>query len=108
MPTHKGDGMLEDFIKQAIGPGQPQKLLEQAIGCVDQLPKELKLFSDFHQTKAEIYTWLAWQKPPGQSFANLFPKASKSPQSSQPSQPLIDLKSEGIQGFKGWLEGVFL
>lgn len=108
MPNHKGDGMLEDFIKQAIGPGQPQKLLERAMGCVDQLPKDLKLFSDFHQTKAEIYTWLAWQKPPGQSFANLFPKVPKSPQSLQPSQPLIDLTSDRIQGFKGWLEQVFM
>lgn len=100
--------MLEGFIKQTIGPGQPQKLLEQAMGCVEQLPKDLKLFSDFHQTKAEIYTWPAWQKSPGQSFANLFPKAPKSLQSLQPSQPLIDLKFEGIRGFKGWLERVFL
>jgi hypothetical protein len=110
MPNHnanhkEGDGMLEDFIKRAVYQGQQQELLEKARGCVDQLPKNLKLFSDFHQTKAEVYTWLAWQEQPGQSLAKLFPEESKFPQSSQPSQPsqpLIDLKSEGIKGFKGW------
>jgi len=109
MPNHKGDGMLEDFIKQAIGPGQPQKLLERAMGCVDQLLQEnLNLFDKkLHKTKAEIYTWLAWQKLPGQSFAKLFPKAPKSPQSLQPPQPLINLESDGIKGFKRWLERVF-
>jgi hypothetical protein len=108
MPNHKGDGMLEDFIKQAIGPGQPQKLLERARGCVDQLPKDLKLFSEFHQTKADVYTWLAWQEQPGQSFANLFPKVPKSSQPSKPPKSLIDLESDGIKGFKGWLEQVFM
>ncbi len=116
MPNHnanhkEGDGMLEDFIKQAVYQGQQQELLERATDCVDQLPKTLKLFSDFHQTKAEVYTWLAWQEQPGPSLANLFPEDSKFPQSSKPSpppQPLIDLTSDGIQGFKGWLEQVFM
>jgi len=46
MPNHKGDGMLEDFVKQAVCQGQQKELLEKATGCVDQLPKNLKLFSD--------------------------------------------------------------
>ncbi len=109
MPDHRGDGMLEDFIKSAVCQGKPQRLLEHATECVNQLPKELKLFSDFHQTKAGVYTWLAWQNPPGQSFANLFPKASRSPlPSTQLPSPLIDLESEEIKGFKKWLEQVFM
>lgn len=109
MPNHKGDGMLENFIKSAVYQEKQQRLLEHAIECVNQVPKELKLFSDFHQTKAEVYTWLAWQNPPGQSFANLFPKASRSPlPSTQLPSPLIDLESEEIRGFKKWLEQVFM
>jgi hypothetical protein len=104
MPNHQGDGMLEDFIQQAVASGTQQTLLAKATDCVDQLPKELRRFSDFHHSKATLHTWLAWQNPPGLSLAVLPKKESLA---KKPTQPLLDLTAVGIQGFQRWLARVF-
>jgi len=93
MPDHKNDGMLEDLIKQTVCEGEQQSLLQTAIDCLNQLPSTL--FKPHHQTKATLYTWLAWQKRPGQALVSTL------------NADLIDLQSLEIQAFLKWLRDVF-
>lgn len=94
MPDHKSNGMLEDLIRQAFRKSDPQEaLLQYAQTCVDRLP--LRLFSQFHQTKAVVFAFLAWQKRPGQTLDITI------------NGDLIDLSSPGIKGFINWLNNVF-
>jgi hypothetical protein len=63
MPDNTSNGMLEDWIKQCITPSEAG-LFGQAVSTVAGLPTPTK-FSSLHVTKAEVATWLAWQKKPG-------------------------------------------
>jgi hypothetical protein len=61
--------------------------------CLKKLP--VTIFSDYHHTKATIYSWLAWQKRPGQTLDVTI------------NGDLISLQSEEMQGFRNWLYRVF-
>lgn len=63
MPNNADEGMLEDWIKQSIHPTE-QGLFAHAKLVVEALPKPLK-FKPISRSKAEVATWLAWQKQPG-------------------------------------------
>lgn len=63
MPNNADEGMLEDWIKQSIHPDE-QGLFSHAESVVADLPKPPK-FKPIHRSKAEVATWLAWQKLPG-------------------------------------------
>jgi hypothetical protein len=67
MPDNKMHGMLETFLTYMIPLGN--ELLWQ---FAQQTAKEAKskgaMFSDPHVDKANIYTWLAWQHPPGRQL----------------------------------------
>ena len=62
MPNNSDEGMLEDWIKSCIHPGEHQ-LFAHAETVVDKLPQPK--FKPIHISKAEVATWLAWQKQPG-------------------------------------------
>lgn len=63
MPNHSSDGMLEDLLKQMVVDPPHNALLQHAINVVSALPT--KLFNvNIHTAKAEIGTFLAWQKRP--------------------------------------------
>jgi hypothetical protein len=61
MPDNTQSGMLEDFLLAQIP--RDDALLDHATRAVAELPE--RRFSGKHQAKAEIHTWLAWQKEPG-------------------------------------------
>lgn len=63
MPNNADEGMLEDWIKQSIHPNE-QGLFAHAKAVVAALPQPPK-FKPIHCSKAEVATWLAWQKQPG-------------------------------------------
>ena len=63
MPDNYNEGMLEDWIKGSIHPSE-QALFDHAEATVAALPQPQK-FNQIHRTKAEVATWLAWQKHPG-------------------------------------------
>lgn len=94
MPDHKNDGMLEDLIKQIVYEGEQQSLLQTATCCINQLP--VTLFKPHHHTKATIYTWLAWQKRPGQALVSTL------------NAKLINLQSPEIQTFIIRFRDVFI
>ncbi len=62
MPNNGDEGMLEDWIKSCVHPDENQ-LFAHAKTVVDTLPQ--KKFKSIHISKAEVATWLAWQKQPG-------------------------------------------
>lgn len=65
MPDNHNDGMLEDWIKSSIVQSESPLLTQaqQAVGALKE-PK----FKQLHLSKAEVATWLAWQRNPGRGF----------------------------------------
>lgn len=66
MPDNQQAGMLEHFISSLIKPDD--LLWPRARDCVNGIPADQRRFHPPHQIKAEVYTWLAWQKDPGNPF----------------------------------------
>ena len=67
MPDNRQSGMLEDFLVDLI-PTESSELFDFAKECVDQAKTKGADFKDNHKRKAEIYTWLGWQNPPGKQL----------------------------------------
>lgn len=65
MPDNASEGMLEDWIKQSVHESETS-LLELAIDTIKNLPN--KKFKPIRNSKAEVATWMAWQKIPGRDF----------------------------------------
>lgn len=94
MPDHKSNGMLENFIESIIKHTPEQDaLIGYAKHCIKNLPHQL--FSPYQETKATIYSWLAWQQRPGLTLDVTI------------NADLVDLDSRQMQGFKKWLSEVF-
>lgn len=64
MPDNRFKGMLEDLLARLV-PDDSGALYEVARNCVATARSNNAPFRDVHERKAEIYTWLAWQDPPG-------------------------------------------
>ncbi|RKZ82057.1 MAG: hypothetical protein DRR19_21270 [Candidatus Parabeggiatoa sp. nov. 1] len=65
MPNNIEPGMLEDFLKQLALPDT----LATAQSCVKcARRRKVTYFKEAHVSKAEIYTYLAWQDEPGKPF----------------------------------------
>ncbi len=103
MPNHQNDGYLETFISNTINLNQKlhhdltqADLKDYATHCLNQLKvKEIQLFKEYYQDKANLYTWLAWQKKPTQYLNNII------------EADLLDTNTESIQNFKQWLVDCF-
>ena len=64
MPDNRCEGMLEDLLVRLI-PNESTDLYELAQNCVGEARSNRAPFKDAHESKAEVFTWLAWQDPPG-------------------------------------------
>ncbi|MCK5524872.1 MAG: hypothetical protein KAI83_17230 [Thiomargarita sp.] len=65
MPNNQDTGMLEDFLKKLALPDT----LATAQSCVKcAYRRKVTQFKKVHLSKAEIYTYLAWQDEPGKPF----------------------------------------
>lgn len=67
MPDNLMRGMLETFLAYMI-PDESEPLWKYAQEVVAEAKNRGALFIDPHIDKAHIYTWLAWQAPPGQQL----------------------------------------
>ncbi len=66
MPNNQGPGSLETFLATIRSPAAPQpELWKKSISTVASI--EHRLFAEKDSAKAELRTWLAWQKEPGAS-----------------------------------------
>ena len=63
MPNNSLSGNLEHFIQHLVP--KEDKLLPYAKDCIRNMPNGETRFSEKDKSKAEVHTWLAWQKAPG-------------------------------------------
>ena len=68
MPNNADEGMLEDWIKHCLHPAETG-LYQHGEKSIDAIPGGPK-FQPWHRTKAEVATWLAWQKKPEHGLYN--------------------------------------
>jgi hypothetical protein len=66
MPDNASDGDMETFLKFLV-PDDSVPVWAHAVECVTTAKGIGCPCRDSHLTKANLYTWLAWQDPPGQS-----------------------------------------
>lgn len=67
MPDNQINGMLEDFLNLLVP--ENSKVWETAVKCSEEaLEIDEETFSGIHLSKAQIHTYLAWQKEPGKPF----------------------------------------
>lgn len=66
MPDNSSRGDLETFLRYLVPPEQ-QPLWQLACDSVAAAVSAGASCRDAHKTKAQLYTWLAWQDPPGYS-----------------------------------------
>jgi hypothetical protein len=64
MPNNRDDGTHEDWIKECLHQSEAA-LYANACRAVETLAKPWR-FSGINRVKAEVSTWLAWQRVPGQ------------------------------------------
>ncbi len=69
MPDNKAQGMLETFLQYLI-PDESESIWQYAKDTAREAKNRGASFIDSHFDKACIYTWLAWQNPPGRQLHN--------------------------------------
>jgi hypothetical protein len=67
MPDNKLPGMLETFLGYLL-PTDNSLLWEFAESTINSAKEQGAPFTEYHREKARIYSWLAWQKPPGRQL----------------------------------------
>lgn len=92
MPNNGTDGLLEDFIKSSVVTADAD-LLQHAVDTVGKLPSQK--FKPIHRSKAEVATWMAWQKNPGQSLRGVV------------GGKLVDFESGPGKQLVDWLRTVY-
>jgi len=66
MPDNCLNGDMETFLKYLVPP-EVKPSWDYAVACVAKARQDGSPCRDVHIPKANLYTWLAWQDPPGQS-----------------------------------------
>lgn len=94
MPDNSSHGMVEDFVKLGVTDPVQKSILAQAVRTVNSLPNPL-FNTALHKSKADVYTWLAWQKNPGSRLVGTV------------GNKLIDLSNPLQAAFVSWLKKVF-
>lgn len=92
MPNNSNEGMLEDWIKSCVHPDE-HELFTHAQEVVDTLPQTK--FQHIHISKAEVATWLAWQKKPGHGLYRIV------------EDELIDANSTPHRELSAWLNHIY-
>lgn len=68
MPDHYNNGMLEDFLLPCIEQSERKEILDIVESSITDLKNRDSLtpirFSDTHESKVKLSTWLDWQKKP--------------------------------------------
>jgi hypothetical protein len=88
MPDNTGEGALETFLRYLV-PSQKEALWKRACGCVVDAISAGAECRGSHVPKASLYTWLAWQDPPGQSPGLALTRKILDPDSEY-AEPFVD------------------
>lgn len=93
MPDNKTDGTIEDFVKASLVDSQRARFANAATAVAKS--ERPFAFKPTHLVKAEIATWMAWQKVPGQGiFACV-------------RDELVDLEKDEFKRLILWLQRSF-
>ena len=82
MPDNESPGYLETFLKTLV-PDQSEDVWNQAVGCVREAKPKGAPYREIDIPKVNLYTWLAWQDPPGQSPGLALTKKILDPKSTK-------------------------
>lgn len=92
MPDNQSPGGLEAFLSRIKRSNAPQAALwNKAVSAVTDLLPEERLFAQKDLSKAELRTWLAWQREPG------------APYGLAVNQDCFDLDHPLAQSFAHWI-----
>jgi hypothetical protein len=91
MPGTRADGGLEDWVKLCVAPADA--LMGEAQAAVKRVVNHK--FKPQHLPKAEVATWLAWQKAPGRGMESAI------------NEKLLAFDSNSFRQFEAWLKAVF-
>ncbi len=80
MPDNASAGDLEIFLKCLV-PESSEPVWRYATECATSAKAAGAPYHESHVSKANLYTWLAWQNPPGQSRGVAITKKTLDPQS---------------------------
>lgn len=99
MPDNASAGSLEDWIIRCRHPNE-EALWQHAQQAINTLPGGPRFNPLTQRAKADVATWLAWQKKPGEERYMLV-------KSLQQGTPLLDEQAPLYQGLCHWLKQVF-
>jgi hypothetical protein len=94
MPDNELPGMLEDFVAHLVPEGDA--LWGHCQLVLQNLPSELRRFSDAHLCKALIHMWLALQDDPG------------TPMGLAITKKYLKGEAQVVDAFLGWLKRLFV
>ena len=81
MPNNESGGSLETFLVQLVPDGDGP-LWKHVLDCIHVAIECGAECRECHLDKAKLYTWLAWQDPPGRSPGIALTKKTLDPHSS--------------------------
>ncbi len=94
MPDNKMRGMLETFLTYMIPTGN-QELWQFAQEVAQEAKNKGAVFTEPHIDKANIYTWLAWQNPPGRQLHQAI------------MERILNPKDRNAQKFVTWFKDLY-
>lgn len=94
MPNNEMCGMLETFITYLI-PTESEEVWSFAQEVAQEAKNRGAKFKDSHLDKANIYTWLAWQDPPGRQLHNAI------------TERILDPKHPEAKKFVQWFKKLY-
>jgi hypothetical protein len=94
MPDNKMRGMLETFLTYMIPTGN-ETLWQFAQEAAQSAKKRGAGFTETHLDKANIYTWLAWQEPPGRQLHDSI------------KQRILNPTDPNAQKFVSWFKSLY-
>jgi hypothetical protein len=94
MPDNKMRGMLETFLTYLI-PTEKEELWLFAQQIAQEAKSKGAEFTEPHLDKANIYTWLAWQNPPGRQLHQAI------------MERILDPKHPNAQRFVNWFRTLY-
>lgn len=94
MPDNQTQGMLETFLTYLI-PDESEPLWQYAQEVAKEAQNKGATYIDSHSDKAYIYTWLAWQHPPGRQLHDAV------------RQKILDPNHPQAQSFVNWFKQLY-
>lgn len=94
MPDNKMRGMLETFLTYMIPTGN-ELLWQFAQEVAQEAKSKGAVFTEYQLDKANIYTWLAWQNPPGRQLHQAI------------MERILNPKHSNAQKFVTWFKNLY-